>query len=75
MYEVPFPSFCRPRVLVELGHDTISFENHDDSQIPLSGATFFETLRCLGTDNLLTAMFLALLEQKVFIQIHINAKY
>jgi hypothetical protein len=40
MYEVPFPSPSRPRVLVQLGIDMVSFESHDDSQIPLSGATF-----------------------------------
>lgn len=65
MYEVPFPSPARPRVLVELGNDMIAFESSDDSQIPLTGASFVETLKCLGTENFLYAMLLTLLEQKV----------
>ncbi|MCP9266048.1 C-myc promoter-binding protein [Dirofilaria immitis] len=40
LYEVSFPSPRCPRVLVQLGNETISFESHDDSQLPLSGAAF-----------------------------------
>jgi hypothetical protein len=65
MYEVPFPSPARPRILMELGSDMIAFENSDDSQIPLTGANCVDTLKCLGTENLLYAMLLTLLEQKV----------
>ena len=65
MYEVPFPSPSRPRILMELGNDMIDLKSSDDSQIPLTGADFFETLKCLGTENLLYAMLLTLLEQKV----------
>ncbi|KAL3084594.1 hypothetical protein niasHS_009147 [Heterodera schachtii] len=67
MYEVPFPSPARPRVLVELGSDMIAFESSDDSQTPLTGANFVETLKCLGTENLLYAMLLTLLEQKLLV--------
>uniref|UniRef100_A0A915DBA8 Uncharacterized protein n=1 Tax=Ditylenchus dipsaci TaxID=166011 RepID=A0A915DBA8_9BILA len=67
MYEVPFPSPSRPRVLVQLGTDMISFESHDDSQIPLSGATFVDSLKNLGSENFILAMFLALLEQKILV--------
>lgn len=69
MYEVPFPSPSRPRVLVQLGNDMISFESHDDSQIPLSGATFVDALRNFGSENFMYSMLLALLEQKVFFKI------
>jgi hypothetical protein len=65
MHEVQFPSPSRPRVLVQLGNDMISFDSHDDSQIPLSGATFVDSLRNLGAENFIYAMLLALLEQKV----------
>lgn len=65
MYEVPFPSPSRPRVLVQLSSDMISFESHDDSQIPLSGATFVDSLKNLGAENFMYAMLLALLERKV----------
>jgi hypothetical protein len=67
MYEVPFPTPLRPRVLVQLGDEMISFENHDDSQVPLSGAQFIEVLKCLGADTFIYAMSLALLEQKILI--------
>uniref|UniRef100_A0A915Q514 UDENN domain-containing protein n=1 Tax=Setaria digitata TaxID=48799 RepID=A0A915Q514_9BILA len=67
LYEVSFPSPRCPRVLVQLGNETISFENHDDSQLPLSGAAFFDTLKCLGPQNLMYLMLLALLEQKILV--------
>lgn len=67
MYEVSFPSPRCPRVLVQLGNETISLESHDDSQLPLSGAALFDTLKCLGPDNLMYVMLLALLEQKILI--------
>ncbi|MFH4977087.1 hypothetical protein AB6A40_003796 [Gnathostoma spinigerum] len=67
MFEVSFPSVRCPRVLVQLGNETVSLENHDDSQLPLSGAAIFDTLKCLGPDNLMYLMLLALLEQKVLI--------
>ncbi|KAI3421289.1 hypothetical protein GPALN_014910 [Globodera pallida] len=67
MYEVPFPSPARPRILVELGTDMVAFESSDDSQTPLTGANFVETLKNLGTDNLLYAMLLTLLEQKLLV--------
>lgn len=65
MFEVPFPSPTRPRVLVQLGLEMVAFESHDDSQIPLSGATFVDALKNLGSENFMYAMLLALLEQKV----------
>ncbi|KAE9550799.1 hypothetical protein FO519_005989 [Halicephalobus sp. NKZ332] len=67
MYEVPFPTTSKPRVLVQLGEDLVAFENHDDSQVPLSGAQFHEVLRNMNVDNFIYAMSLALLEQKILI--------
>ncbi|TMS38632.1 hypothetical protein L596_005312 [Steinernema carpocapsae] len=67
MYEVPFPIARRPRVLMQLGNETVCFESHDDSQLPLSGAAFFDTLKVLGPENLMYLMLLALLEQKILV--------
>ncbi|CAD5226693.1 unnamed protein product [Bursaphelenchus xylophilus] len=67
MLEVPFPSPARPRVLVQLNTELVAFESHDDSQVPLSGATFVESLKFLGVDNILYAMLLSLLEQKILV--------
>ena len=63
-----------------LGAETICFESHDESQLPLngtfislfsefchSGAQHYETLKALGPDNLMYLMLLALLEQKILI--------
>uniref|UniRef100_A0A1I8AET8 TRAF3-interacting protein 1 n=1 Tax=Steinernema glaseri TaxID=37863 RepID=A0A1I8AET8_9BILA len=67
MYEVPFPIARRPRVLMQLGNETVCFESHDDSQLPLSGAAFFDTLKVMGPENLMYLMLLALLEQKILV--------
>ncbi|KRX99619.1 C-myc promoter-binding protein [Trichinella pseudospiralis] len=40
MFEVPFPTFLRPRVLVELGNERICFDNPEDSPLPLSAVLF-----------------------------------
>lgn len=71
MYEVPFPTPARPRVLVQLGEELVAFENFDDSQVPLSGAQFYEVLRNLNVDNFVYAMSLALLEQKVSVDYYV----
>ncbi|VDM65212.1 unnamed protein product [Strongylus vulgaris] len=67
MYEVSFPTPRRPHVLMQLGSETISFDSQDESQLPLNGAQLCDTLRALGTDNLIYLMMLALLEQKILV--------
>jgi hypothetical protein len=67
MLEVPFPTPSRPRVLVQLSEEMNTFENHDDSQLPQSGASFVETLKYVGVDSMIYAMLLSLLEQKILI--------
>ncbi|GMT26044.1 hypothetical protein PFISCL1PPCAC_17341 [Pristionchus fissidentatus] len=67
MYEVTFPTPRRPRVLMHLPAETITFECYDDSQLPLTGAALFDTLKCLGPDTLMYLMMLALLEQRILI--------
>ncbi|EGT48637.1 hypothetical protein CAEBREN_29681 [Caenorhabditis brenneri] len=67
MYEVSFPTPRRPRVFMQLGAENISFDSHDDSQLPLNGTQLIDTLKYLGSDNLMYLMLLALLEQKILI--------
>ncbi|CAI5448015.1 unnamed protein product [Caenorhabditis angaria] len=67
MHEVSFPTPRRPRVFMQLGAENISFDSHDDSQLPLNGAQLLDTLKFLGPDNLMYLMLLALLEQKILI--------
>ncbi|CDW53044.1 dDENN and uDENN and DENN domain containing protei n [Trichuris trichiura] len=67
MFEVPFPTFRRPRVLVQLGNEKICFDNPEDSPLPLSGANYTDFLKLLGPDNCMYLMLLVLLEQKVLI--------
>ncbi|CDH93122.1 DENN domain type RAB GEF [Caenorhabditis elegans] len=67
MYEVSFPTPRRPRVFMQLGAENISFDSHDDSQLPLNGAQLIDTLKYLGSENLMYLMLLALLEQKILI--------
>lgn len=45
MYEVTFPTPRRPRVLMHLPSETITFDCYDDSQLPLTGAALFDTLK------------------------------
>ncbi|KRZ74408.1 DENN domain-containing protein 4C [Trichinella papuae] len=67
MFEVPFPTFLRPRVLVELGNERICFDNPEDSPLPLSGANYLDFLKLLGTENCMYLTLLVLLEQKVLV--------
>ncbi|KRY54094.1 C-myc promoter-binding protein [Trichinella britovi] len=67
MFEVPFPTFLRPRVLVELGNERICFDNPEDSPLPLSGANYLDFLKLLGTENSMYLTLLVLLEQKVLV--------
>jgi hypothetical protein len=52
---------------MQLDEDMNTFESHDDSQVPLSGAAFADSLKHLGVENMIYAMLLALLEQKILI--------
>ncbi|KAI6211821.1 hypothetical protein M3Y96_00475000 [Aphelenchoides besseyi] len=67
MFEVPFPTPSRPRVFVQLNEEMNTFESHDDSQVPLSGAAFVDSLKHLGVENMMYMMLLAILEQKILI--------
>ncbi|VDD87018.1 unnamed protein product [Enterobius vermicularis] len=67
MYEVSFPSPRCPHVIVQLGNEAVSLDSYDDSQLPLSGAALSDALKCLGPENLIYIVLLALLEQKILV--------
>ena len=67
LYEVPFPSPRRPRVLMSIGHETIAFDNPDDNPLPISGASFFDFLKNLGADNGMYVLLLALMEKPILV--------
>ena len=71
MVEVPFPSVHRPKILVQLSHDSdetvLISQPPEDLPLPLTGASFSQMLRNLGPDNCLNVLVLALTEQKILL--------
>ncbi|XP_060579637.1 C-myc promoter-binding protein-like [Ruditapes philippinarum] len=67
MYDVPYPSPQRPRILVQLSHDSISLSMPEDSPLPQSGASFVTMLRNLGPENCMTILLYVLNEHKILI--------
>ncbi|XP_053405869.1 C-myc promoter-binding protein-like isoform X2 [Mercenaria mercenaria] len=67
MYDVPYPSPQRPRILVQLSHDSISLSMPEDSPLPQSGASFITMLRNLGPENCMTILLYVLNEHKILI--------
>ena len=68
LYDVPFPSPERPRILVQLSvEDKIPFFQPEELPLPRSGASFRQLLACLGPENCLQVLLLALTEQTILI--------
>ncbi|KAK3096746.1 hypothetical protein FSP39_002860 [Pinctada imbricata] len=67
MFDVPYPSPQRPRILVQLNHDAISLSMPEDSPLPHSGASFITMLKNLGPENCMSLLLYILLEQKILI--------
>jgi hypothetical protein len=82
MFEVPFPSVHRPLVLMQMDNEVsvhvshtrihayaqlITFDSHDDSQLPLAGAFYIDFLKNGGVDNCMYMILLALLEHKILV--------
>ncbi|EDV26553.1 uncharacterized protein TRIADDRAFT_22465, partial [Trichoplax adhaerens] len=67
MDAVPFPPPDRPQILLQMGHEKHYLQRPVDSPLPLSGASFINFLRCLGPENSLTLLCLALTEQKILL--------
>lgn len=68
LYDVPFPSPERPRILVQLSaEEKIALFQPEELPLPRSGASFRNMLCNLGPDNCLLVLLLALTEQKILI--------
>ncbi|XP_070177502.1 DENN domain-containing protein 4C-like isoform X1 [Littorina saxatilis] len=67
MYDVPYPSPQRPRILVQLAHDSLSLCMPEDSPLPHSGASFITLLRNLGPELCMNLMLYVLLENKILL--------
>uniref|UniRef100_A0A0K2U5Z1 Uncharacterized protein n=1 Tax=Lepeophtheirus salmonis TaxID=72036 RepID=A0A0K2U5Z1_LEPSM len=68
LYELPFPSPTRPRILYQLNAECrIPFLQPEELPLPRSGASFGNLLVSLGPDNCLLVLLLALTEQKILL--------
>lgn len=68
LYNIPFPSIERPRVIVPLNDDiTLALRQLTDTALPMSGASFVELLQNLGPDNCILTLLLVLTENKILI--------
>jgi len=66
LYNVPFPSPERPRILAQLSKtDKIALYQPQELPLPRSGANFRDLLLTLGADNTMLLLILALTEQKI----------
>eukprot|EP00095_Tigriopus_kingsejongensis_P005877 snap_masked-scaffold38_size502422-processed-gene-3.3 protein:Tk05877 transcript:snap_masked-scaffold38_size502422-processed-gene-3.3-mRNA-1 annotation:"c-myc promoter-binding protein" len=71
LYDVPFPSPSRPRILLQLSAtDQIALFQPEELPLPRSGASFRNFLVNLGPDNCLLVLLLALTEQNILIHSH-----
>ncbi|XP_076443222.1 C-myc promoter-binding protein-like isoform X3 [Babylonia areolata] len=67
MYDVPYPSPQRPRILVQLAQDSLSLCMPEDSPLPHSGASFITLLRNLGPELCMNLLMYTLLENKILL--------
>lgn len=68
LFDVPFPSPERPRILVQLSSvENIALFQPEELHLPRSGASFRQLLCNLGPDNCLLVLLLALTEQNILI--------
>ncbi|XP_064618735.1 C-myc promoter-binding protein-like isoform X2 [Lineus longissimus] len=67
MHEVPFPSPQRPKILVQLNHESLCLSQPEETPLTLSGASFMTLLKNLGPDNCLNVLLFVLLEHKILV--------
>ncbi|XP_076181368.1 DENN domain-containing protein Crag isoform X3 [Ptiloglossa arizonensis] len=68
LYDIPFPSPQRPRILVQLSSKhRLILTQPEDLALPRSGASFRQLLINLGPDNCLLILLLILTEQKILV--------
>jgi len=66
LYNVPFPSPERPRILAQLSKtDKIALYQPQELPLPRSGANFRDLITTLGADNTMLLLLLGLTEQKI----------
>ncbi|XP_068108536.1 DENN domain-containing protein 4B [Hyperolius riggenbachi] len=68
MFNVPFPSPQRPRILIQMSpYDNVLLCQPVSSPLPLSGASYVTLLQNLGPENAVTLLLAVLTEQKVLV--------
>ncbi|CAJ0955177.1 unnamed protein product [Ranitomeya imitator] len=68
MFNVPFPSPQRPRILIQMSpYDNVLLCQPVSSPLPLSGASYVTFLQNLGPENSVTLLLAVLTEQKLLI--------
>ncbi|CAH2327420.1 DENN domain-containing 4B isoform X2 [Pelobates cultripes] len=68
MFNVPFPSPQRPRILVQMSpYDNVLLCQPVSSPLPLSGASYVTLLQNLGPENAVTLLLAVLTEQKLLV--------
>nr|XP_022330471.1 C-myc promoter-binding protein-like isoform X2 [Crassostrea virginica] len=67
MFDVPYPSPQRPRILVQLNHDALSLSMPEDSPLPQSGASYVTMLKNMGPENCMSLLLYSLLEYKILV--------
>ncbi|XP_033751078.1 C-myc promoter-binding protein-like [Pecten maximus] len=67
MYDVPYPSPQRPRILVQLNHEALCLSMPEDSPLPQTGASYITMLKNLGPENCMNLLLHILLEQKILL--------
>lgn len=71
LLDVPFPTSQRPKVLVQLmpaSDDNVCISQpFDNLPLPLTGASFVQLLRNLGTENCMNLLLFGLSEQKILL--------
>ncbi len=73
LFDVPFPSPSRPRILLQLsGEERIPLFQPEELPLPRSGASFKNLLTNLGPDNCLLVLLLVLTEQKILIHRYVG---
>ncbi|XP_040268552.1 DENN domain-containing protein 4B isoform X2 [Bufo bufo] len=68
MFNVPFPSPQRPRILIQMSpYDNVLLCQPVSSPLPLSGASYVTFLQNLGPENAVTLLLAVVTEQKLLI--------
>ncbi|KAM8920742.1 DENN domain-containing protein 4B isoform 2-T2 [Pelodytes ibericus] len=68
MFNVPFPSPQRPRILVQMSpYDNVLLCQPVSSPLPLSGASYVTLLQNLGPENTVTLLLAVLTEHKLLV--------